>query len=179
MYQLDSSSEYDYDLRQQRYSSWSFVWFSLGNSHSLAFLACTLSDPVRRRPSLILMRPSTMTCWYWLGMALGLPSCISNMLMILLWVLISFGMLWPVYRVLCREDPLLDTPSNSTLVPGIQFWVVNMNTITGIVATGLSSLGGTGIIGLYVVIIVTLSSYINSFLIPATEKILYGISCGV
>lgn len=81
--------------------------------------------------------------------------------------------------MLCREDPLLDTPNNSTLVPGIQFWVVNMNTITGIVATGLSSLGGTGIIGLYVVIIVTLSSYINSFLIPATEKILYGISCGV
>ena len=179
MYQLDSSSEYDYDLRQQRYSSWSFVWFSLGNPHPLAFLACTLSDPVRRRPSLILMRPSIMTYWYWLCMTLGLPSCISNTLRILLWVPIFFGMLWPVYRVLCREDPLLDTPSNSTLVPGIQFWVVNMNTITGIVATGLSSLGGTGIIGLYVVIIVTLSSYINSFLIPATEKILYEISCGV
>ncbi|KAK8805824.1 hypothetical protein WA158_002480 [Blastocystis sp. Blastoise] len=63
--------------------------------------------------------------------------------------------------------------SKGLFMNGIEFWVVNMKTITGIVATGLSSLGGTSIIALYAAIILTLSSTLHSFLIPETAQILY------
>ncbi|KAK8792902.1 hypothetical protein WA158_005066 [Blastocystis sp. Blastoise] len=59
------------------------------------------------------------------------------------------------------------------LLAGFTFHTVSDDTLTDIVAEGLSMIGSVGITGLYITILFTLGSVVKNILIPRPESILY------